>query len=201
MGSFEEAHLQFVRETTGATFGGWISNVDKEWLVDFLQKTAPFDVVVEVGVFMGGTSNILLYLSKCKQYFANDNWGDGDHQAKPTFNTLKEGFIKTTEWAKDRITLIEGDSIEVGKNWNQGMDLLYIDGDHSYKYAREDISNFSRFLKVGGYLLVDDYEMEGVIRATDELVTYSNKWKVIRKPNTDKRPPVDEKLFAAQKLA
>lgn len=36
------------------------------------------------------------------------------------------------------------------------LDLLYIDGGHEYETVKEDLKNYIPFLKVGGYLVVDD---------------------------------------------
>jgi len=36
------------------------------------------------------------------------------------------------------------------------FDVVYVDGDHSYKATVADIKNFDKCLKIGGYLVVDD---------------------------------------------
>jgi len=64
------------------------------------------------------------------------------------------------------------------KEW----DVIYVDGGHTYEDAKHDIYHYSSFVKVGGYLVVDDcanrYNMpdgyfkgiEPVSRAVDELL-------------------------------
>lgn len=49
------------------------------------------------------------------------------------------------------------------------LDVLYIDGDHSYKGAISDFNAFISFLKPGGTLLVDNFEMSGVKHAVKEI--------------------------------
>lgn len=196
--SFDQVFAEFAK-VSNKSFGGWIGGIDKSWLVEFLQQIPEPRTVLEIGLFMGGTSNILLFLTGKSKYYGIDSWNAGDHQAKPAYSTLKEGFLDQTAWAKDRITLVEGDSTVIGKTWNVPVDLLFVDGDHSYEIARADIENFSKWVPVGGYMLIDDYEMEGVIRAADELVRFSDSWKVLRLPNYGKHGD-SEKLLAAQRV-
>ena len=36
-------------------------------------------------------------------------------------------------------------------------DVLIIDGDHSYEGVKFDYENYRKFVRVGGYLIFDDY--------------------------------------------
>lgn len=59
----------------------------------------------------------------------------------------------------DAVELIKGYSNNqevVAKVSNKKFDLVYIDGDHSYQVAKEDIENYSGLLNKGGYLVMDD---------------------------------------------
>ena len=40
---------------------------------------------------------------------------------------------------------------------NLAIDLLFIDGDHSYKMVITDFLNFSPFVNKGGFIVFDDY--------------------------------------------
>lgn len=70
-------------------------------------------------------------------------------------------------------TQILGDSKEVGAIWKWGeIDLLFIDGDHSYEGCRGDLAAWLPHLKPGGWLLVHDYDGKfwpDVTRVMDEL--------------------------------
>ena len=103
MRTAEQVEEDFERKH-GMRFNGWIKQRDKEWLIEFLQSADvspiyPISSVVEIGVFMGSTSNIFLYLLPCAYLTGIDDWSAGDHQAKPYFNTLREGFEKQTGWS------------------------------------------------------------------------------------------------------
>lgn len=59
---------------------------------------------------------------------------------------------------------------------NMGVTSVFVDGDHSYEEARNDIFNSLRLLKDGGIILVDDAELPDVKRAIFEVVlTCSDK--------------------------
>jgi predicted O-methyltransferase YrrM len=57
--------------------------------------------------------------------------------------------------------LIEGDSKEKNvidqiKQINEGIDLFYIDGNHTADYAYSDFINYEKFLNPGGIVVFDD---------------------------------------------
>lgn len=57
------------------------------------------------------------------------------------------------------IRLIKGysnDETIVNKVADETFDIVYIDGDHSYKVCKEDLENYSKLIKIGGYLVLDD---------------------------------------------
>ena len=40
------------------------------------------------------------------------------------------------------------------------LDMVYIDGDHSYRYVKSDIRNAMRIVKIGGVISGDDLELQ-----------------------------------------
>lgn len=57
----------------------------------------------------------------------------------------------------------------------QYIDLLFIDGDHSYHGCAKDIENWAKFVKKGGVILFHDFDSSspGVVQAVTEF--YGNK--------------------------
>ena len=53
-------------------------------------------------------------------------------------------------------------SFEVGKIWSKPIDLLWIDGDHSYKGVSTDFNLFSAHVKKDGIIIFHDSHMDGV---------------------------------------
>jgi len=63
----------------------------------------------------------------------------------------------------DRLTQYHGESIEIGKAWDKGLvDLVFVDGDHTYEGCIGDMQVFGDLLKPGGWLLVHDYNKDMV---------------------------------------
>lgn len=50
------------------------------------------------------------------------------------------------------------------------VDLLYVDGDHDFAHAYGDTVGYFKYLRPGGYLIIDDYPgCDGVIEARQKL--------------------------------
>jgi hypothetical protein len=59
---------------------------------------------------------------------------------------------------------------------NMGVTSVFVDGNHSYEEARNDIFNSLRLLKDGGVILIDDAGLPDVKKAIFEVVsTYHDK--------------------------
>lgn len=58
------------------------------------------------------------------------------------------------------------------------FDLIFIDGDHSYKGVKSDFTRGKKYLKEGGFLVLDDYERrhKGVVRFADKTIN-PNRWR------------------------
>ena len=106
-------------------------------------------VIVEIGTLHGGSA-VMLSDSKAKVYTIDVN---------PRLEV--EGDFE----------LIKGDSIEIAKTWKRPIDLLFIDGNHTYEGVRDDIASWLPFVRDGGVVIFHDYgSWAGVTEAVDEAV-------------------------------
>lgn len=48
------------------------------------------------------------------------------------------------------------DSKEFHKTWDKQIDVLHIDGDHSYETCKADFENYYPFVKPGGFIFIHD---------------------------------------------
>ena len=140
-----------------------------------------FEVYLEVGVLYGG-SLCSLYdsgfegtaygLDIYEGYygnFNNKNFSDSEgHKKLVSDNVEKFGgnpiLIKANTQKEDFDDLIDKQNIK-------DLDVLMIDGDHSYKGAINDYYKLIKFLKIGGFVLFDNYEMKGVQKAVEEVIS------------------------------
>lgn len=75
--------------------------------------------------------------------------------------------IKNNNKRKSIIKLIKGNSFkketidELSNNIEiESVDLLFIDGDHSYNGVSSDFKNYEKFVKKGGIIVIDDYNIK-----------------------------------------
>ena len=154
--------------------------------------------IVEIGVHGGGSllrtfdeiegRNCSLYGIDCWENIiecgingiSNDFWEEESlkkflslhKQNRTNLENILEKYDKS-----DQVTLIHGFSTEpniIGRFEDNTIDLLYIDGDHSFDGCYNDLKNWYPKLKTGGFILNDDYSWETVKNAVEEFGTKNN---------------------------
>ena len=85
------------------------------------------------------------------------------------------------EACSDCEKIIQGDSLEIHKNMEDGsFDAVFIDGNHSYEYVRQDLENYSKKVKSGGIVALHDANFEGEQYGTPQVLRESeNDWLFI----------------------
>jgi predicted O-methyltransferase YrrM len=71
-------------------------------------------------------------------------------------------------------------SAEARAAWNgEPIDLLWIDGDHSYEAAKHDFEKWGELVRVGGTIAAHDHapRFPGVIRAWQEAIAADPRWR------------------------
>eukprot|EP00456_Euglypha_rotunda_P089381 TRINITY_DN9246_c0_g2_i1.p1 TRINITY_DN9246_c0_g2~~TRINITY_DN9246_c0_g2_i1.p1 ORF type:complete len:220 (+),score=24.17 TRINITY_DN9246_c0_g2_i1:101-760(+) len=84
------------------------------------------------------------------------------------------------------VTIIGGDSATTLQSLNGEFDWIYIDAHHGYEYVTRDIQASCDKIKVGGYLVFNDYTLwspanmmnYGVLRAVNEFMNDHQGWTV-----------------------
>lgn len=118
-----------------------------------------------------------LYLIDPMQYYPNDMFAD-DVMRYGGFERLVNN-IKTHlspdenryQWFRKPSLTITNDDIPDGS-----LDAVFIDGDHSYEAVIQDLPFWWKKLRVGGWLLGDDYASccPGTTKAVDEFTRINN---------------------------
>jgi hypothetical protein len=141
----------------------------------------PSGVIGEIGVFKCEFSRQLLDILKPKRLVLFDLFegsmcsGDVDGN-----NVTWCDMGKMYSEAQNIGEVIKGDSSEcLSRFEDRTFDMLYIDGDHSYQGVKKDLEQAFKKVKVGGWIMGHDYEMNmkkaktsydfGVKRAVDEF--------------------------------
>lgn len=125
-------------------------------LLDFLEEREP-ETVLEIGAFCGGTLYVWARaLSTTTQVLAVDKpvWTDLVHDGR---RSLFPTFDRSVD-----IELLYGDSHEegtraaVGEALDGEVDLLFVDGDHTYRGVRADFETYRGVLADDGVVAFHD---------------------------------------------
>ena len=122
-------------------------------------------VIVEVGVFLGEFANFLLSLQP-KQLILIDPWEgvgqSGDHDG----NNVKVANLPASYMnilnqtrALQHVDVVRGKSAEILPFYkDESIDVLYLDGDHSYEGVKKDLEVGWPKVKKGGWLMGHDFD-------------------------------------------
>lgn len=98
-----------------------------------------------------------------------------------TIEHFSDDFFKL--WSENKIENdVMGRKIQLGGK----ISFAYIDGNHSYEYAKRDFQNVDKFLEIGGFILFDDSADNsgwGVCKVIDEIKKENKYEVVINNPN------------------
>jgi len=132
-------------------------------LVDLAKKyITDKDFVVEVGSFSGVSSQVLAL--HCKELHCIDpyHW-EAVIEAEKMFDKMLLDY--------SNITKVKKLSIEGSKDYaDNSIDVVYIDGDHSYSSVVEDINAWKNKVKKGGYIAGHDSFMPEVLQAVKDTL-------------------------------
>ena len=141
-------------------------------LIQAITETLPEDaVMVNVGVGVGTGSLAMAEIRPGGRIYSVDISNGGPEGG---FENERNAF-RAAQMSNVPIQIL-GDSGEVWKGWkklteNKEIDLLFIDADHSEKALQKVIDGWTRFVKVGGYVLFHDYRSKfwsAVTRVVDQ---------------------------------
>ena len=113
---------------------------ERETLYNLAKSLKGGSVIVEVGSHLGATSCMLALANKNNKVYCVDTWRNDGQMPDPTKDTFLEFKNNTKDFSN--ITALRGTSEEVVKNFNEKIDLLFIDGDHSYDGVKRDVLNW-----------------------------------------------------------
>jgi hypothetical protein len=131
--------------------------------------------VVEIGTYVGKSTTSLAYAQKEKR-------------AAPmhTIDVVQHHRLEATLEAagvRDYVIMHVAPSKEVAEGWREPIELLWIDGDHSYRGVRADIRAWSSHVVEGGVVAFHDYPGIGWSQAVSRAIRHGllhrpDRWRV-----------------------
>lgn len=131
--------------------------------------------MVEIGSYTGESIEQFAKSGKFETIYAVDRWEDYCYNKETDkwhidMDVVESLFDKRIS-KYNNIIKIKKSSIEAAKTFEEAFfDFIYIDADHTYESAKEDILAWMPKLKPGGIIAGHDYHLfEGVNKAVDEI--------------------------------
>lgn len=144
--------------------------------------------ILEIGVFQGNFSSYLLQNFKPQTLWLVDPWhdhtiasGNADGDFSSSFNGVDLFNNVTARFAnRSEVHVIRKDSAVLRDPYlfdARSMDLVYVDGDHSYEGVARDLLSATRIVEPGNWVAGHDFRCKGqghdfsigVTRAVDEF--------------------------------
>jgi predicted O-methyltransferase YrrM len=135
-------------------------------------------IIVEIGSYIGasaccfGAASLTTKDKKCCKLICIDTW-QNNAMSEGNWDTWEE-FVKNTSDFSDLIVPVRGfstDVVDFVSKQTKKIDILFIDGDHSYDGVKSDWEAYKGFLNVGSVVIFHDYGWaEGVKKLVDEDV-------------------------------
>jgi len=177
------------KKTTEAIESAYQANNWKNLYYDVLPKVInenQFITILEVGVAFGGHAKAILSQTAVEHYYGVDpyqaNYDTDDSFCKDVARYSREAAQKNFDalynWVKTvqlqpfqgRFDLVRLPSVKAATQFdNESIDCIFIDGDHRYQPALDDLNAWYPIVKQGGILLGDDYWMKPVADAVNDF--------------------------------
>ena len=142
--------------------------------------------ILEIGTLAGDYAELLLKTNPLSidlvDVFEANDWRDLNRFDKNNhYNFVKNRFKNNPE-----VSLLRGYSHEVLPTLNKKYDYIYIDANHDYEHASQDLADALPLLAEGGIIGLNDYIYDdadyivyGVIETVCEFLDKNKDWEVI----------------------
>ena len=186
-------------------------------VLNILDKFIDINNYMEIGVHNGGSMTMMLSSNKNKNLYGIDLFEDmyniEKHLNSEKFNTYSYfkrdnlsqqktiknlNIIKNNYNNSSEITMIQGNSYfdnteEKFSNIINGklLDVLFIDGDHTFDGVKNDYERYEKYVKKGGFIIFDDYHHEIIKKYVDGLLKNNSNLKLIIKFKSDTTKAID----------
>lgn len=132
--------------------------------IDLIKLLPKNPVTCEIGVAEGNFSRDMCEQWSPSKHYLVDNWGTlqvpGDGSSPQEWhNRNYDSCMEKMKPFEEIIEVLRGPSWNMAQFVKDGtLDLLYIDGDHSFDGVIKDLSTWAQKVKKGGIIAFHDYE-------------------------------------------
>ena len=143
------------------------SEFSQDWFLGrapWLRFLAPYQDQVrqylEIGSFEGRSALFAGNLFPKAALTCVDTFRGSDEHSQENISSMEERFRRNIAPIKDRVTVLKGTSLQKLAELSEKtevFDVIYVDGSHFYRHVLLDTLMSWPLLKVGGFLIWDDY--------------------------------------------
>ncbi len=154
-------------------------------MIRYASKTRKHPMTItEIGVYYGtNTRRMFRKLSVEKMYLVDPYRKYTAYAEKKFLLTLLPSSFKPVLWLlrkhKEKIVPLQLTSEQAAEKIPDDLDMVYIDGNHSYEYVKKDIAMYYPKLKKGG--LIGGHDINGKTNGKDvqrAVREFSEKYKI-----------------------
>src|SRR5208282_3373796 len=155
---------------------GYLHALEGKFLYWLATQVPAGGQVVEVGSFKGKSSGFLAAgLTRGGNLACVDTWSNDAMPYDEPDDSMSE-FLGNMSRYRDCIDVCRGRSAEVAAGWSRPVDLLFIDGDHSYEGCSADLTSWLPYVRCGGWLAFHDSSVDGVTGAIRDFYPRSMRY-------------------------
>lgn len=159
-----------------------IPNFGRDQLAELFYELG-FNLGAEIGVEQGEYSSTLLEANPNSTLYSVDAWephrGYRDHTSKQKLDKFFEITQERLSKYGERSKIIKGYSMDAVKLFEDNeLDFVYIDADHSFITAANDIFEWSKKVRKGGIIAGHDYIDYGHVHIKQLLPAYTKAYKI-----------------------
>lgn len=147
-----------------------------------LYETLPQQArVAEVGVYRGNNARAIVQHSHPVRLWLVDTWAWGRPEDCPArewdkklpLPTGEQAYLEVVKafWDQPSVTVLRARSVSAARVFaDVSLDWVYIDANHSYASAMEDLREWFPKVRVGGVLAGHDFNQTEVARAVNDFL-------------------------------
>lgn len=152
----------------------WTSEAERVELIRLAREVRENGHIVEIGGLYGGMTAVIGLANPSARITVIDEFSWDPNNMGASAKTLLTNVARA---GVGNVEVITGDSRRVGQVWESPIDLLWIDGGHSYEFVKSDLDRFGPH---AARIALHDWENEfwkTVRTAVEDFLQAHPEWK------------------------
>jgi predicted O-methyltransferase YrrM len=158
-------------------------------ILHIICKLFRIETYLEIGVHNGSSMSYIVSEEQTKKCYGIDLFDDTISRYSHDNLMLNNSYQNIlNNNINSQINLIKGNSFDKttiteleNKINKESVDLLFIDGDHTYEGIKNDFINYYKFVKKNGFIIIDDYEPNypDIVKFVDEYIKNNDLFDMV----------------------